>query len=342
DTLLGDAGLDSLYGGAGNDTLQGGNDDDSLDGDTGNDTLKGEAGTDFLSGGDGNDNLDGGSGNDTLYGGDGDDVVRGDAGSDTVDGAAGTDTASYYTGSVGVVIDLAAGTAAGGEAQGDVLIAVENLSGSQGNDTLGGNAGTNTLQGWNGNDVLRGGSGADRLDGGAGLDTATYTESSAGIVVDLTAPQGTGGAAQGDIYVSIENITGSTGQDILIGNSVGNVLNGWAGKDTLTGGGGADRFIFASSLHTTVGANADRITDFRRDQGDKIDLSQIDADSAAAGNQAFSLIGTGTYTGVAGQLRYAVSGSSTTIGGDINGDGASDFHIVLTGSTAFQAADFIL
>ncbi len=71
-------------------------------------------------------------------------------------------------------------------------------------------------------------------------------------------------------------------------------------------------------------------------------LSAIDAATGVAGNQAFSFIGTGLYTGVAGQLRYAQSGGVTTIAGDVDGDGASDFHIQLTGTIALVAGDFVL
>jgi len=85
-----------------------------------------------------------------------------------------------------------------------------------------------------------------------------------------------------------------------------------------------------------------RITDFSHAQGDKIDLSAIDANTGAAGDQAFSFIGTDAYTGVAGQLRYVVGGGITTIAGDINGDGTSDFHIQLTGAIGLVAADFVL
>ncbi|MGO4125023.1 M10 family metallopeptidase C-terminal domain-containing protein, partial [Inquilinus sp. YAF38] len=91
-----------------------------------------------------------------------------------------------------------------------------------------------------------------------------------------------------------------------------------------------------------VGANADRITDFSHAQGDKIDLSAIDANTGAAGDQAFSFIGTGLYTDHAGELRYSVAGGVTTIAGDLNGDGTSDFHIQLTGAIGLVAADFVL
>ncbi len=81
------------------------------------------------------------------------------------------------------------------------------------------------------------------------------------------------------------------------------MLRGGAGKDTLTGGIGGDRFVFAATGDSVTGANADRITDFSRAQGDRIDLSAIDANTGAAGNQAFTFIGSGAFTHHAGQLR---------------------------------------
>ncbi|MGK9168005.1 hypothetical protein KXR53_16980, partial [Inquilinus limosus] len=122
----------------------------------------------------GDDVLNGLNGDDGLYGGDGNDVLRGGAGADYLDGGAGTDTASYFTGSAGVVVSLVAGTGSGGEAQGDMLVGIENVSGSQGNDSLVGHSGANTLQGWNGNDVLTGSGGKDTLTGGAGADRFVY------------------------------------------------------------------------------------------------------------------------------------------------------------------------
>ena len=91
-----------------------------------------------------------------------------------------------------------------------------------------------------------------------------------------------------------------------------------------------------------TGANADRITDFSHAQGDRIDLSGIDASSGAAGNQAFRFLGTGAYTHHAGELHYYYSGTDTVVSGDVNGDGASDFSIVLSGHLGLAAGDFAL
>ncbi|WP_144445753.1 calcium-binding protein [Inquilinus limosus] len=323
----------TLTGTAAADLLQGGGSGESLRGLAGNDQLVGNGGDDILSGDGGND------------------VLRGGAGADWLDGGADVDTVSYFTGTVGVTVDLATGKGTGGEAQGDRLVAIEIVSGSQGNDTLAGNAGANTLQGWAGSDVLRGGTGADRLDGGAGIDTASYFVGSVGVSVSLVTGRGSGGDAQGDTLTGIEVLSGSQGNDGLEGNAGANTLQGWggndalvgrAGKDILTGGAGADRYYFTALGDSVVGADADRITDFSRAQADRIDLRLIDADTGAAGDQAFRFIGAGLYTGVAGQLRYAIGNGVTTIAGDVNGDGVSDFHIQLTGAIGLVAADFVL
>ena len=92
----------------------------------------------------------------------------------------------------------------------------------------------------------------------------------------------------------------------------------------LAGGAGADRFVFSTIDDSLYGANADRISDFSHAQGDKIDLSAIDANTGARGGQAFTLIGSGLYTHQAGELRFAFTSLGiTTVAGDVNGDGVS-------------------
>lgn len=224
--------------------------------------------------------------------------------------------------------------------------------GVAGNDTLIGGDGSDTLLGRAGDDTLRGGAGADHLDGGDGIDTASYLNAHDALTVDLAAGVGHGGEAEGDTLVGIEKLVGGKGGDILIGNAVNNTLNGsdgndtltgGGGKDTLTGGAGADHFNFSAVGDSGIGgARADVITDFNHGQGDRIDLSGIDANANQSGDQAFIFIGTGAYTDHAGELRYSDTSGNTTIAGDINGDGTSDFQIVLKGLIALVAADFAL
>ncbi|MEO6279813.1 PA14 domain-containing protein [Roseateles sp.] len=204
---------------------------DIIDGGAGNDTINGLVGADRLSGGAGNDTLDGGAGSDWLLGGEG---------ADKLVGGTGNDTASYEGSPGGVTVDLAAGTASGGDADGDTLDGIENLSGSGGADVLRGDGDANRLDGGAGDDMLEGRGGADALVGGAGTDTAVYSGSSAGVTVDLASGTGKGGEAEGDTLAQIENLIGSEHDDTLRGDALANVLQGGAGDDLLEGRGGAD------------------------------------------------------------------------------------------------------
>jgi hypothetical protein len=114
------------------------------------DTLKADDAGDTLVGGGGNDTLIGGAGNDILRGGDGDDTLVGSAGADIMDGGSGINTVDYSGSDAGVSVDLTAGTASGGYAEGDTLVGITHLTGSQFDDTLIGNGADNILIGGRG------------------------------------------------------------------------------------------------------------------------------------------------------------------------------------------------
>ena len=170
-------------------------------------------------------------GDDTLQGGAGADTLEGGAGADALDGGAGDDTASYSTATDGVTVDLATPANNTGDARGDTYTGIENLAGSDHDDTLTGDASDNTISG---------GAGADALDGGAGNDTASYSTAPVGVTVDLATPANNTGDALGDTYTSIEIISGSAHDDILTGDANANTISGGAGNDVLTGGAGDD------------------------------------------------------------------------------------------------------
>jgi Ca2+-binding RTX toxin-like protein len=113
----------------------------------------------------------GGNGDDTLIGGAGSDVLRGDGGADILTGGAGSDTVSYTTSGSGVTVDLTDnGNNAGGDALGDTLTGIENITGSDFDDSLTGDDTANVLDGGNGDDTLTAGAGNDKILGGGGLD----------------------------------------------------------------------------------------------------------------------------------------------------------------------------
>lgn len=214
-------------------------------------------------------------GNDTFIGTFSPDVFNGLGGSDTVD---------YSASPAGVKVDLLYGTAFFGHAEGDALISIENIIGSNQageRDWLWGDAQANALYGRAGNDLLEGGGGGDILDGGEGFDYARYLRSASGVQINLETNVNTGGDAQGDLLYGIEAVTGSAhadtlrgsaGNDYLRGEGGNDVLHAGAGFDQLHGGAGADLFIFDARIPDDP---ADHIQDFSVAQGDRIDISDL-------------------------------------------------------------------
>ena len=172
-----------------------------------------------------------------------------------------------------------------------------------------GGEGADTLSGNAAANRLLGRGGNDRLNGGAGSDTLD------------------GGAGS-------DSLSGGDGKDTLIGG---------LGADRLTGGTGADRFDFNALAELGLASAArDTITDFKTSEGDKIDLLGVDADTALAGNQAFTFLGVvSTFTGNAtGQLRFAAV--SHILYGSTDADTAAEFAITLTGVSSLSSADLVL
>ena len=291
DTLYGNDGDDILRGHGGNDVLEGRGGDDILDGGPGSDRLDGGLGSDTadytrsgaavtvnlatgsVSGGHAAgdtlisiENLIGSGYADFLTGNSGNNVFRGGGGADALTGGGGIDTADYSGSPAAVTINLdaanacpfgvgpslAAGTVSGGHAAGDTFDGIENLTGSDHDDTLCGDDGDN---------ILVGGPGADRLGGGGGNDTVDYSGSPEGVNVSLVSGEGFGGHAEGDDFeptpdrsaFSIESFIGSDHRDILVGDTKDNVLWGGAGNDTLNGNTGHDKLYGGNGNDTLDG-----------------------------------------------------------------------------------------
>jgi Ca2+-binding RTX toxin-like protein len=135
----------------------------------------------------------------------------------------------------------------------------DTVLGEAGDDILLGQGGNDTLDGGFGNDILAGGEGADFLVGSTGLDIADYSDSDAGVSVDISGSFiATGGHATGDMGTGIDGIFGSAFNDTLTGSDASDtmpgdiyttVIDGGAGNDSIDGRGGDD------SLYGGVGAD---------------------------------------------------------------------------------------
>ena len=137
-----------------------------------------------------------------------------------------------------------------GDATGDSYSSIENLIGSGFNDNLAGDANANTIDGGAGNDTLDGGAGADSLIGGAGTDAVSYASSGGGLTVSLGNTALNTGDAAGDTYNGIENLTGSSYNDVLYGDGNANSIDGGIGNDTLMGDAGADTLTGGAGTDT--------------------------------------------------------------------------------------------
>jgi Ca2+-binding RTX toxin-like protein len=118
------------------------------------------------------------------------------------------------------------------------------------------------------------------FDGGGGVDTADYSKSSAGVLVDLdgAADDGRLGRDQDNVTTSVENLTGSDHADSLRGNAVANRVFGGLGADALRGGAGDDQLV--ASETNLSGTEADT-ADLSCGKGfDSIVLDVVDPGSA--------------------------------------------------------------
>ncbi len=186
-----------------------------------------------------------GEGENSIFTGSGDDIIFADKGTNTISAGLGNDTVSYELSDGAVYASLEDG-GTNGVALGDTYEGVENLIGSDFDDSLEGNSEDNTLLGKAGNDILSGGEGADNLDGGEGIDIASYETSDEAVQINLKNDYTYGGEAGGDSLSNIEGIMASQNDDVIVGDSNSNVIYAQAGDDRVFTGLGDDR-VYAGS-----------------------------------------------------------------------------------------------
>jgi hypothetical protein len=188
-----------------------------------------------------------------------------------IDGGGGSNTLDYSHLTTPVTLNLQTGMATG---IGGTFAHITNFIGGSGSNALAGpNANTVwTLTGLNtisvnglsisGFQSLVGGSGADRfvfqtggrvsgrIDGGGGNNTLDYSPYVGDIVVDLALGTATG---VGNGVSHLENVTGSIGNDLLVGDALPNTLVGGTGRNVIIGGLGADTLVGGGGDNILIG-----------------------------------------------------------------------------------------
>jgi hypothetical protein len=228
-------------------------------------------------------------------------------GNDTIFGEAGNDQLFGEYGA-DAFTSISGGAVSGGNDRLDGGEGDDSLFGQTGNDSLNGGAGDDRLFGQSGRDSLNGGADTDRLAGGGGVDT----------------------------------LLGAGGDDVITGGAGGDTILGGVGRDIMTGDAGADRFVFADLTHSgTTAATRDHIRDFAHGL-DRIDLRGIDA-VPGGGDNAFTFVGTGAFTGV-GQVRLVASNSDTIVLLNTLSGAAAESSILLkaVAPATIAGADFLL
>jgi serralysin len=297
------------------------------------------------------ENARGGAGNDVLIGNQAANLLDGGRGADQLTGGAGADTFLFRAGDSGpgardVISDFVSG---------QDKISFEGFAALNFIGTAQFSGKANELRFWSeGPSTFLG---AD-LDGDGDSDFLLELSG----VVKLSSSDFVG-AAQGETAGPAQPpsnlLLGTGGDDILDGNSTDQVLRGLggndalnggagsdrliggSGKDRLTGGSGADIFLFEAPGDSPTGAGRDRIQDFQRGS-DKIDLTGIDANANANGDQAFIFIGTAGFSGRPGELHQIRLNGLTVLEGDLNGDRIADFQIEFASTLSLSSSDFML
>ena len=311
DTLLGLGGEDELWGGPGDDVLLGGAGNDKLYGGPDNDVLSDGTGRNELRGGDGDDvlvgtgNMFGGTGEDTLiatgrakvWGGPGADILIGPGYGNVMYNLTTPDNlGNDRIARMGVTVDLLNGRGHEGEAEGDMITGFTGIVGSYGDDKLIGDGQSNFFRGMGGADEFIGGYGTEIGD----MVSFWGDNGGAGATVDLNTPvnpdesepifRASGGHAEGDTFVEIENLYGSKHNDIFTGNDKRNWLSGQDGDDTLHGMAGNDSLGGGKGTDTLNGGKG--VDDLSGNEG--TDTFVFDKDSLAETDRVWDFSGLGS------------------------------------------------
>ncbi|MFZ4623762.1 MAG: Calx-beta domain-containing protein [Rhodoferax sp.] len=165
------------------------------------------------------------------------------------------------------------------------------FNGTTGNDPLTGSANDDTLNGGAGCDTLNGGAGNDSLNGGDDFDEVRYDDATGPVTVNLSLGTANGAGAGTDSLINIESVKGSQYADTLIGDAATfNVLQGYAGNDSLSGGAGCDFLVGGEGNDTLDGGAGDDFVFYDADATGPVIVNLILGSASGAGAGTDTLI----------------------------------------------------
>ncbi|MEZ5924593.1 MAG: calcium-binding protein [Hyphomicrobiaceae bacterium] len=208
-------------------------------------------------------------------------------------------------------------------------------------------AGFGTIIG--GNDTLDGRGGNDVLDGGLGTDTAVFGLAQA-VHVNLGGIAGSNGnladpngdyeaIGQGfDHLIGIENVTGSSKNDVIIGDAQNNVLNGGSGNDRLDGGpGGIDTLIGGKGNDTHVLQSGDKASEAKSGGSDTIETGAFSVNLANYANfENVRLTGASARSATGTNGANVLNGETNSAGNVLKGLLGNDTYIIGAGDTVID------
>jgi len=214
------------------------------------------------------------------------------------------------------------------------------------------------------------------LYGNDGSDTASYRYASTGVTASLVDPGSNTGEAAGDAYFSIENLSGSTHDDSLLGDGKANVLTGLdgadelaglggndvlvggLGNDTLKGGDGDYRLVGGHGQDTLRGGDGSNTFVFEHVAGsndtvkdfvsgvDRIEISAAEFGgglvAGALDPNAFAVNTTGNAGDADDRFLYDSTDGRLYFDADGNGAGARELVAKLIGAVTLQSSDFLI
>ena len=272
------------------------------------DLLQGDAGHNILMGLGGDDNLQGRAG---------DDIIDGGAGGDALNGGDGIDLATYASAMDDVTAIMGNASLNTGDAAGDSYMSIENITGSDFDDTLGGDSNANVI------------------DGGDGVDIASYAYALSAIVFDGLGLVAGSGDIVDDTLINIEGIGGTSFDDRLFGDNGVSIFYGGEGNDRLFGRNGDDQLYGEGGDDIILGGRDNDLIDggagndqLRGNEGDDTLLGGDGNDVLAGGAGADAMDGGAGIDRV--EYTYGTNAGVTASLGDASintGDAAGDTYI---------------